>query len=181
MMIGRTIDDYVVTKDQEGMLQWVMLIVGILALESALQFLQTYSANFLGQSVTIDIRSRLFQHILRFKLKYFDKNPIGMLVTRVVSDIETMGDIFSQGSLIIIGDSLKLSVVLIYMFWRDWQLAILCVISIPFLLIATNIFKNAIKKAFKDVRVHVARLNAFVQERVTGMTIVQVFNRQEKE
>lgn len=181
MMIGATIDDYIVPGNGDGMLNWIMLIVGVLAIESLLQFFQTYSANWLGQAVTIDIRSTLFKHILRFKLRYFDKNPIGTLVTRVISDIETMGNIFSQGILIIIGDILKLAVVVGYMFWKDWQLALFCIISIPFLIIATNIFKNAIKKAFKDVRVQVARLNAFVQEHVTGMSVVQIFNREKVE
>jgi len=181
MMIGMTIDEYVVPNRGEELLEWVLLIMGVLVIESVLQFFQTYSANFLGQSVTIDIRSKLFRHILGFKLRYFDKNPIGTLVTRVISDIETMGNIFSQGILIIIGDLLKLTVVIGYMFWKDWQLALLCISSIPLLLIATNIFKNAIKKAFRDVRIQVARLNAFVQEHVTGMSVVQIFNREKVE
>ncbi len=181
MLIGQTIDEYVVHPDKEGLLNWTLIIVGLLVLESLLQFFQTYYANLLGQSVTIDLRDKLFSHVSRFKLGYFDKTPIGTLVTRVISDIETIGEIFSQGLLIIIGDILKLVVVIGYMFYVDWKLTLLSIASIPLLLVATNMFKNAIKKAFTDVRAQVAKLNAFVQEHVTGMYIVQIFNREEVE
>lgn len=180
-MIGDTIDKYVIPGDGEGMLRWIMLIVAVLFLEAILQFFQTYLANWLGQSVVIDIRVNLYRKITGFKLKYFDNTAIGTLVTRVISDIETIGDIFSQGLLIIIGDILKLTVVIGYMLYVDWKLALLCMASIPLLIIATNIFKNAIKKAFTQVRAQVSKLNAFVQEHVTGMSVVQIFNRQEAE
>lgn len=178
---GDTIDKYIATGNKEGLLVWTLIILAILIIESVLQFYQTWYANWLGQAVTIDIRSKLFGHVSKFKLGFFDNTPIGTLVTRVISDIETIGEIFSQGLLIIVGDLLKLVVVLIYMFWLDWQLALLSVSSVPLLLVATNMFKNAIKVAFSDVRVYVARLNAFVQEHVTGMSIVQIFNREEVE
>jgi len=180
-MIGDTIDKYVIPGDGEGMFRWIMLIVAVLFLEAILQFFQTYLANWLGQSVVIDIRVNLYRKITGFKLKYFDNTAIGTLVTRVISDIETIGDIFSQGLLIIIGDILKLTVVIGYMLYVDWKLALLCMASIPLLIIATNIFKNAIKKAFTQVRAQVSKLNAFVQEHVTGMSVVQIFNRQEAE
>ena len=180
-MIGDTIDKYVIPGDGEGMLRWIMLIVAVLFLEAILQFFQTYLANWLGQSVVIDIRVNLYKKVTGFKLKYFDNTAIGTLVTRVISDIETIGDIFSQGLLIIIGDILKLTVVIGYMLYVDWKLALLCMASIPLLIIATNIFKNAIKKAFTQVRAQVSKLNAFVQEHVTGMSVVQIFNRQEAE
>lgn len=180
-MIGDTIDKYVIPGDGEGMLRWILLIVAVLFLEALLQFFQTYLANWLGQSVVIDIRVNLYKKVTGFKLKYFDNTAIGTLVTRVISDIETVGDIFSQGLLIIIGDILKLTVVIVYMLYVDWKLALLCMASIPLLIIATNIFKNAIKKAFTQVRTQVARLNAFVQEHVTGMSVVQIFNREEAE
>lgn len=181
ILTGDTIDKFVVTGDRNGLLLWSAIILGLLVVESILQFYQTWYANWLGQVVTIDIRSKLFSHISKFKLSFFDNTPIGTLVTRVISDIETIGEIFSQGLLIIIGDLLKLIAVLIVMFWIDWKLSLLSMASIPFLLIATNMFKNAIKKAFSDVRVYVSRLNAFVQEHVTGMSIVQIFNREEVE
>lgn len=180
-LTGDTVDLYIATGDKAGLLKWSIIIVALLIVESILQFYQTWYTNELGQSVAIDIRTKLYGHVSRFKLGYFDQTPIGTLVTRVISDVETIGEIFSQGLLVIIGDLLKLVVVLIYMFWLDWQLSLISVASIPFLLIATNMFKNAIKKAFTDVRVYVARLNAFVQEHVTGMAIVQIFNRESEE
>jgi len=181
MMIGDTIDKYIETSDSEGLLTWILLIVVVLLVEAVLQFYQTFNANVLGQSVIIDIRSQLFAHVTRFRLKFFDNTPIGTLVTRVISDIQTIGEIFSQGLLIIIGDVLKLVCVIGYMFYKDWSLTLLSISSIPVLLIATNIFKNAIKRAFTDVRAQVSRLNAFVQEHVTGMSIVQIFNRENVE
>ena len=159
----------------------MLIILLFLVLESILQFYQTYSANYLGQSVVIDIRTKLFNHLAKFKLSFYDKTPIGTLVTRVISDIETIGEVFSQGILIIMGDILKLILVIAYMFFVDWRLALLSIASIPLLLIATNIFKNAIKKAFISVRAQVAKLNAFAQEHITGMSVVQIFGREERE
>lgn len=181
VLVGDMIDRYTATGDKHGLLMLTLVIVGILVLEAIVQFYQTYLTNWLGQSVTIDLRAKLFKHILSFKLRYFDKTAIGTLVTRVISDIETIAEIFAQGLLSIIGDLLKLIVVVCVMFWVDWHLALLVLIPIPILLVATNIFKNAIKTAFQGVRTQVSRLNAFVQEHITGMHIVQVFGREEHE
>lgn len=180
-LIGDTIDKFVVPGDADGLEKWMLIILFFLVLESILQFYQTYSANYLGQSVVIDIRTKLFNHLAKFKLSFYDKTPIGTLVTRVISDIETIGEVFSQGILIIMGDILKLVLVIAYMFFVDWRLALLSIASIPLLLIATNIFKNAIKKAFISVRAQVAKLNAFAQEHITGMSVVQIFGREERE
>ncbi|MES2630047.1 MAG: ABC transporter ATP-binding protein [Bacteroidota bacterium] len=180
-LTGDTVDHYIAVSDAPGLLKAIIVILALLVVETIMQFYQTWYANWLGQSVTIDIRSKLFAHISKFKLSFFDNTPIGTLVTRVISDIETIGEIFSQGLLIIVGDLLKLVVVLVYMFWLDWKLALLSVASVPLLLVATNMFKNSIKASFADVRIYVARLNAFVQEHVTGMSIVQIFNREEVE
>lgn len=180
-LIGKAIDENIAGGDMDGLLRITMITIAVLVIESVFQFYQTYNANWLGQSVTIDMRSKLFNHVSRFRLKFFDNTPIGTLVTRLVSDIETIGEIFSQGILIIIGDILKLIVVVGYMFYLDWYLTLLSIASIPLLLVATNIFKNAIKKAFTSVRQQVSKLNAFVQEHVTGMSIVQIFNREEVE
>ena len=169
------------TTRSEDLLYVILMIVGLLVLESVMQFFQTYYSNWIGQSVTIDLRKDLYGHVMRFRLKYFDRTPIGTLVTRVVSDIDGIAQIFSQGLLTIMGDLLKLVVVIVVMFWLNWKLALIVLIPIPILLWATRIFKNAIKKAFIDVRNQVSKLNAFVQERVTGMSIVQVFSREEKE
>lgn len=180
-LIGDTIDKFIVPGDADGLEKWMLIILLFLVLESILQFYQTYSANYLGQSVVIDIRTKLFNHLAKFKLSFYDKTPIGTLVTRVISDIETIGEVFSQGILIIMGDILKLVLVIAYMFFVDWRLALLSIASIPLLLIATNIFKNAIKKAFISVRAQVAKLNAFAQEHITGMSVVQIFGREERE
>lgn len=180
-LIGDTIDKFIVPGDADGLEKWMLIILLFLVLESILQFYQTYSANYLGQSVVIDIRTKLFNHLAKFKLSFYDKTPIGTLVTRVISDIETIGEVFSQGILIIMGDILKLILVIAYMFFVDWRLALLSIASIPLLLIATNIFKNAIKKAFISVRAQVAKLNAFAQEHITGMSVVQIFGREERE
>lgn len=181
MLIGQAIDVYVLKYDPDGLLFITLVVVGLLVVEAVVQFYQTYYSNWLGQNVTIDLRSRLFKHISAFKLRYFDRTPIGQLVTRVVSDIETVADIFSQGILVILGDLLKLVVVVVVMFVINWKLSLLVLTPIPLLLIATNIFKNAIKKAFQQVRTQVSVLNTFVQEHLTGMNIVQIFNRESAE
>src|SRR5690554_3127825 len=181
ILIGKAIDVYVVNNDPTGLLYLMLIVVGILFVEAAAQFYQTYYSNWLGQSVTIDLRSLLFNHITSFKLKYFDNTAIGTLVTRCISDIETIAEIFSQGLLSIMGDLLKLIVVIAVMFAINWQLTLYSLVPIPFLIISMIVFKNAIKKAFQQVRTQVARLNAFAQEHIVGMAIVQVFNREAKE
>lgn len=181
MLIGEAIDEYVINNDPQGLLFITLVVVGLLMIEAVVQFYQTYYANWLGQNVTIDLRSRLFRHVTQFKLRYFDRTPIGQLVTRVVSDIETVAEIFSQGILVILGDLLKLVVVVVVMFVYNWKLSLLVLTPIPLLLFATNIFKNAIKKSFQQVRTQVSVLNTFVQEHLTGMNIVQIFNRESAE
>ncbi|MEM9053273.1 MAG: ABC transporter ATP-binding protein [Bacteroidota bacterium] len=180
-LIGKAVDEYVVASDSQGLLTLTLIIVGLLFLEAFMQFYQTYYSNWLGQSVTIDIRSQIFSHITSFKLKYFDKTAIGTLVTRCISDVETIAQIFSQGLLSIISDLLKLVAVVVFMFWVSWKLTLYSLAPIPFLIIAMIVFKNAIKKAFKEVRTQVSKLNAFVQEHITGMSIVQIFNQEERE
>ncbi len=162
-----------------GLLLWMVLI--LLLLEGVLQFVQAFWTARLGLNVTFDLRQKLYERVIRFKLRYFDRTPIGTLVTRVVSDIETVEDIFSQGLIMIMGDILKLVVIVVWMLVVNWKLSLLCFIPIPVLLWATNIFKNSIAKSFQDVRTQVARLNAFVQEHIQGMAIVQLFGREKQE
>jgi len=181
LLMGDMIDDYTLTGDREGLL-WVSAIIGLLLIaETAVQFYQAYWTSWLGQAVTFDLRQKLYAKVMGFKLRYFDRTPIGTLVTRVISDIETIDDIFSQGLLMIMGDILKLVVVVIVMFVVNWKLALLSMVPIPLLLWSTNIFKNSIHKSFQDVRTQVARLNAFVQEHIQGMAIVQLFGREDQE
>lgn len=180
-LIQYTFDNHILMGDKKGLLNMSLLIGGFLLFESIVQFTNTYLTNWLGQSIIRDLRLSVYKHILRFKLKYFDRSAIGTLVTRVVSDIETIAEIFSQGLLIIMGDILQLIVVVVVMFVTDWRLALFSLSTVPILIGATYVFKKAIKSAFQGVRTHVARLNAFVQERLTGMSIIQVFNKEKEE
>jgi len=181
ILIQYAFDHYIVTPNPDGLLLMTLLIIGVLLVEAVTYYFYTYSANWLGQSVIKDIRTEIYNHINQLKLQYFDKTAIGTLVTRVVSDIETIADIFSNGILVIFGDILKLVAVVTVMFYVDWQLALIALSTIPILLVATYIFKNGIRSSFQDVRTQVSRLNAFLQEHITGMHIVQVFNREQKE
>lgn len=181
MLIQHTIDVEVAAGNQDGVLKFTLILIGVLILEAIIQFYQTYLANWLGQTIIKDIRVQLYKHILSFRLKYFDRTAIGTLVTRTVSDIETIANIFSEGILVIFGDILKLIAVIAVMFYTDWLLSLISLVPVPILIFATAVFKKVIKKAFQDVRTQVARLNAFVQERISGMKIIQVFNREEVE
>ncbi len=180
-LIQYTFDNYILLPDKQGLLMMTLLLVGLVFIEAIANFFYIYLANFLGQSVIRDLRIQVFNHINQFRLKYFDNTPIGTLVTRVVSDIETIAEIFSQGLLVIIGDLLKLVVAISFMLYVDWRLTLISLSTIPILLVATYIFKNGIKSSFQQVRNEVSRLNAFLQEHITGMNIVQIFNREEEE
>lgn len=176
-----TLDNYIANNNAHGLLKMTMLMAGLLFVQSVLQFFHNFMTNRLGQDVIKDMRVKLYQKILSFRLKYFDNTPIGTLVTREVSDMETIADIFSEGLIIIIGDLIQLAAIIGFMFYTDWKLTLISLSTIPLLLIATNIFKNKIKATFNDVRTQVAHLNTFVQEHITGMRIVQMFNRESKE
>lgn len=181
VLLGDMIDKHAMVGDTPGMYRLLAVIVALLFLEAFVQYEQAYRTARLGLGVTLDLRQRLFERILGFRARYFDRTPIGTLVTRVVSDIETVEDIFSQGLIMIMGDLLKLVAVVVVMFVINWKLALWSMLPIPVLLWATNIFKDSIQKSFQDVRTQVARLNAFVQEHIQGMAIVQLFGREEQE
>lgn len=180
-LIQRTLDHHILVSDHPGLVRMVVLLILLLIAEGFIQFFQSYYTSWLGQSVIRDLRSRLFAHIVNFRLKYFDRTPIGTLVTRVISDIETIADVFSEGLLTMIGDMFKLGVIVMVMFITDWRLTLICLSLMPLLVISTYIFKTSVQGAFQDVRTQVARLNAFVQEHITGMSIVQIFNREAQE
>jgi ATP-binding cassette subfamily B protein len=180
-LIQKTLDDYIIALDSDGLNRMILFLVLILIIETAMQFFQTYWSNWLAQSVIRDLRINVYRKIIGFKLKYFDKSSVGTLVTRSVSDIEVIANVFSQGFLAIAGDLLKLIVILIVMFWTDWRLTLICLSTIPILLYATYIFKNAVKKAYQEVRNQVSKLNSFVQERIVGMNIIQIFGREQRE
>ncbi len=180
-LIGDLVTDYIQKGDAEGLLMMTLVIIGLLLVEVVIQFVEVYLTNIIGQNVIKDLRVNLFSHITKLRLKYFDNNPIGMLVTRSVSDMETITQIFTQGLFSIFGDILKLTITLGFMLFLNWQLTLLVILPIPILIFATKIFKNAIKKSFQDVRVQVSELNTFVQERITGMSLVKIFNREKIE
>ena len=180
-MIQYTVDNYMAALDFKGLRNMIILMIILLLGEGYLQFLYTWLTNFLGQAVIFDLRTKLFAHVTHMRLKYFDNTPIGMLVTRVVSDMETLADVFSEGFLVILGDILKLVVVIVWMIAVDWRLTLVALAPVPLLWASTYWFKNAIKSSFQDVRNAVASLNAFLQEHITGMSIIQIFNREKEE
>ena len=181
LIINHAIDNYIVIPNKEGLIKITQILISLLVLEGVIQFFYIYLSTWLGQHVIQDLRSKIFKHILSLKMKYFDNTPIGTLVTRTVSDIETIADIFSQGLLVIIAELLKLIVIIILMFYTDWRLTIIALLTIPVLLVATAWFKNNIKRTFQDVRTQIANLNTFVQEHIVGINIVQIFNRENAE
>lgn len=155
--------------------------VVVLIIEAIIQYFQTQLANKVAQSVTLDMRSDLYKHLLRFRMSYFDKTPVGQFVTRLISDVDGVAEVFSVGLLDIARDMLKLIVIIGFMFYINWKMTLVVLLPIPVLLYATRIFQMAVKKSFNDVRNEVARINVFIQEHVTGMSIVQIFNREKQE
>ena len=181
ILIQKTIDNEVANGDYQGLVNMIALLIGLLVAQAIIQYLHTFYAGWLGQNIINDIRVKLYQHIQTLRLKFFDKTPIGRLVTRNVSDIETLAEVFSTGIAGIIADVLQLIVILGFMFYIDWTLTLVSLALFPLLLLATYVFKEKIKEAFNQVRTAVANLNTFVQEHITGMNIVQIFNSEKRE
>ncbi|WP_281335850.1 ABC transporter ATP-binding protein [Flavobacterium eburneipallidum] len=181
LILQGTVDTYIKPKDNYGLLLYVTLMGITLLLEVIFQFFFVYWANWLGQDIVKDIRTKLFKHMLSFRIKYFDHVPVGQLVTRSVSDIEQIAKIFSQGLFMIASDVMKMIVCLIIMFWMNWELSLIVVLAMPILVFFTRIFQKKMQIAFEEVRTQIANMNSFVQERVTGMKIVQLFNREDIE
>ena len=175
------IDDYVSANDLIGLKKMIVLLFSLLILNAVVMYFHTYLSGWLGQNIIKDIRIKLFSHIQNFRLKFFDKTPIGRIVTRNVSDIETIADIFGQGIASIIGDVLQLFGIVFLMFYINWKLTLISLATLPFLFLTTYIFKEKVKVSFNDVRNAVANLNSFVQEHIVGMNIVQIFGNEDKE
>lgn len=181
-IIGDMVSKYVIkSKDGEKLIFWTIVVVGMLVIEGILQFSSSYLSNLLAQSVIKDIREKLFGHVLSFRMRYFDSTPVGALVTRVVSDLEAVTEVFSSGLIDIAGDLISLVFVISLMFFVDWELSLMTILPIPLLIFATRIFARAMRNSFQLERQQVTRLNTFVQERITGISIVQLFNRQNQE
>jgi ATP-binding cassette subfamily B multidrug efflux pump len=181
ILIQRTLDVNILGNDYDGLVLMVGLMVAQLVIQTIAQYYQTYLTNALGQSVIRDLRKDVFNHITSLRLKYFDRTPIGMLITRTVSDLETIADIFSEGLISIMGDLLLVIAVIGIMLWQDWKLALITLIPMPLLFASTYVFKEAIKSSFQEVRTQVAQLNTFLAEHISGINIIQYFAREEQE
>ena len=177
-IIGETVNDFVANQDISNLVYYIKILLTIVFAEVLLQFMFIYFANWVGQHIIRDIRAKVFRNINSFKMSYFDTTSVGKLVTRVVSDIETIANFFTQGVFMIISDILKMLVVIVVMFVMNWKLALVALVVLPILVYATKVFQVAIKATFQDVRNEIANLNGFVQERVTGMKILQLFTRE---
>ncbi|MEM9297450.1 MAG: ABC transporter ATP-binding protein [Bacteroidota bacterium] len=180
-LIQLTIDKEVAAGDYNGLLVMIAVLIALLVLQSAVQYLHTYTSGWLGQYIIKDIRTKLYAHLVKLRLKFFDKTPIGRLVTRTISDVETLADVFSEGLAALVGDLFQLIFILGFMFSQNWRLALISLSTFPLLLISTYIFKEKIKVSFNDVRNAVSNLNTFVQEHITGMSIVQIFGSEKRE
>ena len=175
------IDDYISVNDIKGLQYMIILLIALLAVNAVVMYFHTYLSGWLGQNIIRDIRIKLFSHLQKFKLQFFDKTPIGRVVTRNVSDIETIADIFGQGIASIIGDILQLVGIVILMFILNWKLTLISLSTLPFLFLTTYIFKEKVKLSFNEVRTAVANLNSYVQEHIVGMNLVQIFANEKKE
>lgn len=181
ILIQYTLDHDVAFGNYEAMVCMMIVLMVLLVINSIAQYFHTYISGWLGQQVIRDIRMKLYEHIISLRLKFFDKTPIGRLVTRTISDVETLADVFSEGLAAMAGDLLQIIFILGFMFYQDWRLALLSLSTLPLLLISTYVFKEKIKVAFNEVRNAVANLNTFVQEHITGMNIVQIFGSEKRE
>lgn len=180
-LVQQTIDRYIAVNDLRGLTNMAWLMIAALIFQGLVQYAVTYLSGWLGQNIIHNIRVRLYQHLLRFRLRFYDKTPVGRLVTRNISDIETLADVFSEGMAGATGDLLQLLLILGVMLWTDWRLTLVSLSVMPFLLIGTYIFKEKVKTSFVWVRTAVANLNTFVQEHISGMSVVQIFNSEDRE
>lgn len=180
-LIQHTLDNYIMKGHYNGLLTMTILMLVLLVLQAGIQFSHTLLTNTLGQSAIRDLRINVFNHISRLRLKYFDNTPIGQLITRTVSDLETIAEIFSEGLIVIIGDILMVIVIIGVMVYKDWALTLVVLLPMPLLIIATSIFQKAIKSAFQQIRTEVSNLNTYLQEHISGVSIIQYFAREEQE
>jgi ATP-binding cassette subfamily B multidrug efflux pump len=180
-LIQHTLDNYIMTGHYNGLLAMTILMLVLLVLQAGIQFSHTLLTNTLGQSAIRDLRINVFNHITRLRLKYFDNTPIGQLITRTVSDLETIAEIFSEGLIVIIGDILMVIVIIGVMVYKDWALTLVVLLPMPLLIVATSIFQKAIKSAFQEIRTEVSNLNTYLQEHISGVSIIQYFAREEQE
>jgi ATP-binding cassette, subfamily B, multidrug efflux pump len=181
MLIDRTVDRYIGNADYNGLLGMVLYMLGLLLIQSIAQYIYTYQSSWLGQTIIRDIRIQLYQHVLGLRLRFFDNTQVGRLITRNISDVETLSDVFTEGLAAMAGDIISLIFIFAFMMYTDWKLTLVSLSMFPLLLVSTYVFKEGIKKSFNEVRTAVANLNAFVQEHITGMSIVQFFAAEKRE
>jgi len=181
LLINKAVDDYILHFDFNGLLKITMVMLGVLILEVVLQYFFVFMSNLLGQNVIRDLRTKVFRHVLSLNLSYFDRTPVGTSTTRTINDIESINEVFTQGVLIMIADVLKIIAVIVTMFVVSVRLTLIVLVTMPLILIATYIFKEKVKVAYQRVRAEIANMNAFLQERLSGMYVVQIFNAEEKE
>jgi len=180
-LISKIVDDYIFEYDIPGLTNMVILFIAVLAVTVVFRYFFIYATNLLGQNIIRDLRIRVFNHISSLNLSFFDKTPIGTVTTRTINDIETINTVFSQGIITIIADLLGLIAVLIIMFISSWKLTMICLATMPLIIISSYIFKEKVKASFQTVRTQISKMNAFLQERITGMRIIQIFNAEKKE
>ncbi|RYE91274.1 MAG: ABC transporter ATP-binding protein, partial [Cytophagaceae bacterium] len=180
-LIQRMVDVDISNNDWAGLNRSTLWLLALLVVNTLVSYLQTYYGGWLGQYIVRDIRTDLYRHLLSLKLSFFDRTPLGVLVTRNISDVETLADVFSEGLAAMVGDLLQIVFLMIFMFWTNWQLALISLSVIPPLLFSTYVFKEKVKGSFQEVRNAVAKLNSFVQEHLTGMNVVQIFNNEDRE
>ena len=181
IMFQYMLDKQVPVGDISGLRLSVLTIIGIILVQTFIYYAQNLITNSLAQRIMRDIRIKVYAHIVRLRLKFFDKTPVGALQTRTISDVETLNDVFSQGLVTILGEMLQLIAILGVMFYTDWQLSLVVLTTLPLMLVATYIFKEKVKASFQDVRRHVSELNSFLQEHISGMAIIQIFGREKTE
>lgn len=180
-LINMMVDDYILVGNLAGLQRMAMILFGVLLLEATMRYLFIYNSNLLGQSVVKDLRVRIFRHLLSLKAQFFDKTPIGLATTRTINDIETINSVFSQGLITILADMLGIIAVISIMLYTSWKLTLVCLIALPFMIWGSYVFKESVKKAFQVVRSRISDMNTFLQERISGMKVVQIFNAEEQE
>ena len=180
-LVQKMIDEYVLVGDIDGLTFWAAIVGVLLVVQALTRYAFIYSSNWLGQSIIRDLRVRVFSHINSLRLSYFDKTPIGTSTTRTISDIQSINSVFSEGIVTIVADLLTIIAVLAIMLYTSWKLTLICLTTMPFLMLASYVFKEAVKKSYQQVRTQIQKMNAFLQERITGMRIVQFFNAEQKE
>lgn len=175
------VDDSIANNDYKGLLIITILLLGSLILQSVIQYFLTYYTQYLGQKTILDIRTKLYSHIQKLAARFFDKTPIGRIVTRVTNDIESLNELFSSGIIMIFSDVFIIIWILVFMFFMDWNLSLVTLSVLPVLIYGTFLFRKKVRESFRDVRFHLARLNSYMQEHVTGISVVQIFNKEKAE